>query len=355
MGLISAVVIPDSESLSQDEALSSSLLGFISHIGITGNVFLSTQEIATEKEVLSLGIVLSAIELTACYIGGLDIDNDELATKLLDKGARVVFFNNVDENELKMKVLSSFPRDRVGLSSLKDEVTVSTLQEVVTECREYTSHFLFRLPISNDSIVEIKAQAKVLASKGTNIQISFLLTNNETAEQAVMIGSFHEYINSVFCPIIQTTSEEPLVMKSPYSKSSIIANIDLVDAFFGCLKSDRPDGLITTVVCDDHGVCLGLVYSNKKSVEAAIFERKGIYHSRSRGGLWRKGDTSGAYQELLALSYDCDGDALRFSVIQHGEPPCFCHLNTRTCWGPSHGIQVFIYWTFLLSFIFYHN
>jgi hypothetical protein len=92
MGLISAVVIPDSQSLSKDEALSSSLLAFISHIGITGNVFLSTQDIAADKEVLSLEIVLSAIELTACYIGGLDIDNDELATKLLDKGARVIFF-----------------------------------------------------------------------------------------------------------------------------------------------------------------------------------------------------------------------------------------------------------------------
>jgi hypothetical protein len=249
MGLISAVVIPDTQTLRKDEALSSSLLAFISHIGITGNIFLSTQNIAAEKEVLSLDIVLSAIELSACYIGGLDIDNDELATKLLDKGARVVFFNNVDEIEMKVKVLSSFPRDRVGLSSLTDEVTVNSLQDIVTNNREYTSHFLFKLPSSKDSIVEIKALAKVLASKGTSIQISFLLSNNETAEEAVSIGSFHEYINTIFCPIIRTTSEEPLEIRSPSSTSNI-ANIDLIDAFFGCLKSDRIDGLITTVICD---------------------------------------------------------------------------------------------------------
>jgi phosphoribosyl-ATP pyrophosphohydrolase/phosphoribosyl-AMP cyclohydrolase/histidinol dehydrogenase len=45
------------------------------------------------------------------------------------------------------------------------------------------------------------------------------------------------------------------------------------------------------------------------------------------------------YQELLAITYDCDGDALRFSVIQKGEPPSFCHLMTRTCWGNTGGIQ----------------
>lgn len=338
MGLISAVVIPDSESLSKNETLSSSLLAFISHISITGPVLLSAQDIAAEKEILSLGVVLSAIELSACYISGLDIDSDELATKLLDSGARLVFFNNIDEKELKAKVLSSFPRNRVGLSSLIDEVTVSSLQEIITECRENTSHFLFRLPSSPDSIVEIKAQAKAIASKGINIQISFLLANNETSEEAAIIGSIHESISTVFRPIIQTTSENPSIIRSPYSNNEKIAEIDLVETFIRCLKSDRPDGLITTVVCDDHGVCLGLVYSNKKSIEAAIFERKGIYHSRSRGGLWRKGDTSGAYQELLAVSYDCDGDALRFSGITYIKD--VQHMNLYACDYTYHAYMV---------------
>ena len=57
-------------------------------------------------------------------------------------------------------------------------------------------------------------------------------------------------------------------------------------------------------------------------------EGRGIYYSRSRGGLWRKGDSSGAVQELLALDFDCDSDALRFIVRQRGDPPvrsvCVC-------------------------------
>lgn len=61
-------------------------------------------------------------------------------------------------------------------------------------------------------------------------------------------------------------------------------------------------------------------------------------HSTSQG-LWRKGDTSGHFQDLLQIDLDCDSDALRYQVHQHGDPPAFCHLNTRTCWGPDAGIS----------------
>jgi phosphoribosyl-ATP pyrophosphohydrolase/phosphoribosyl-AMP cyclohydrolase/histidinol dehydrogenase len=121
--------------------------------------------------------------------------------------------------------------------------------------------------------------------------------------------------------------------------SSSEDGVDILSAFIACVRSDRPDGLFTTVVCDQHGVCLGLVYSNDVSICAAVYEKRGIYWSRSRGGLWRKGDSSGMHQELLSIDLDCDGDALRFTVIQHGSPPSFCHLMTRTCWGDVHGFQ----------------
>mmetsp|Transcript_5252 Transcript_5252/g.8507 ORF Transcript_5252/g.8507 Transcript_5252/m.8507 type:complete len:237 (+) Transcript_5252:937-1647(+) len=97
--------------------------------------------------------------------------------------------------------------------------------------------------------------------------------------------------------------------------------------------------MYSTVVCDEYGVCLGLVYSSKESIRAAFLERKGIYWSRSRDSLWRKGDTSGMFQELLHMTYDCDRDALQFIVIQHGNPAAFCHLMRRTCWGPENGVR----------------
>jgi phosphoribosyl-ATP pyrophosphohydrolase len=86
-----------------------------------------------------------------------------------------------------------------------------------------------------------------------------------------------------------------------------------------------------TVVCDDLGETLGLVWSSRESLAAAIQERRGVYWSRSRNALWRKGDTSGARQALRRIELDCDRDALRFTVRQDG--PGFCHTGTRSCWG----------------------
>jgi phosphoribosylformimino-5-aminoimidazole carboxamide ribotide isomerase len=88
-------------------------------------------------------------------------------------------------------------------------------------------------------------------------------------------------------------------------------------------------------VVDERGVALGLCYSDLASLRAALEQGRGVYHSRTRG-LWIKGETSGASQELLRVDADCDRDTLRFTVRQ--QPPGFCHRNTRTCWGPDRGL-----------------
>src|SRR5437870_8698603 len=85
-----------------------------------------------------------------------------------------------------------------------------------------------------------------------------------------------------------------------------------------------------TVVCDDWGHALGLVWSTRESVARAIAERKGIYWSRSRQALWEKGAASGNTQDLVRVDLDCDRDALRFTVRQRGAG--FCHLERRSCW-----------------------
>lgn len=111
--------------------------------------------------------------------------------------------------------------------------------------------------------------------------------------------------------------------------------LSLSDSLAASLTSDRSDGLWPTVVTDEQGLALGLCYSNRESLRAALEERRGIYWSRTRG-LWRKGESSGATQELLRVDLDCDRDALRFTVRQCG--PGFCHRATRTCWGNPDGL-----------------
>lgn len=111
--------------------------------------------------------------------------------------------------------------------------------------------------------------------------------------------------------------------------------LGLGESVAGVFRSDRPDGLIPTVVTDERGVALGLVYSSPASIAAAVDERRGIYQSRRRG-LWRKGESSGDVQELLRVTPDCDRDSVRFTVRQAGAG--FCHLATRTCFGEDAGL-----------------
>jgi phosphoribosyl-ATP pyrophosphohydrolase / phosphoribosyl-AMP cyclohydrolase / histidinol dehydrogenase len=116
----------------------------------------------------------------------------------------------------------------------------------------------------------------------------------------------------------------------------------LGDCYAACLKTDRLDGLYTTVVCTRTGEALGLVYSSVDSIVAALECGRGVYYSRSRQSLWRKGDTSGHYQTLHRIDVDCDGDAVRFTVTQQNTAAAagaFCHLETLTCWGAPRGLR----------------
>lgn len=96
-------------------------------------------------------------------------------------------------------------------------------------------------------------------------------------------------------------------------------------------------GVWPTVVCDEWGRSLGLVWSTPESLARAVDERRGVYWSRSRQALWVKGDTSGNRQQLLRVDLDCDRDALRFTVRQHGTG--FCHLARPACWPAEFALD----------------
>lgn len=114
----------------------------------------------------------------------------------------------------------------------------------------------------------------------------------------------------------------------------------IADFLIAKLKSDRPDGMWPTVICDQLGIALGLAYSNEASLRHAIETRNGTYWSRSRNELWIKGATSGATQKLLGIRVDCDSDCLRFTVVQG--PPGFCHKKTHTCFGEERSIATVV-------------
>lgn len=92
---------------------------------------------------------------------------------------------------------------------------------------------------------------------------------------------------------------------------------------------EKCGGLVPTVVCDAaDGRPRMLAYSSPESLETAVREQTGVYWSRSRQRLWRKGETSGNTQHLIRIETDCDADALIFYVEQRGPT---CHTGAERC------------------------
>ncbi len=107
--------------------------------------------------------------------------------------------------------------------------------------------------------------------------------------------------------------------------------LDEVDAFVATVDFDRMGGLVPTIVCDAaDGRPRMLAYSTPESLQRALREGAGVYWSRSRGALWRKGDESGNTQRLVRAAVDCDRDALTFTVAQQGPT---CHTGADRCFG----------------------
>jgi len=89
-------------------------------------------------------------------------------------------------------------------------------------------------------------------------------------------------------------------------------------------------GLIPAVAQDWlDGAVLMVAWMNRQALERSLASGEVHYWSRSRQELWHKGASSGHFQKLRGLRYDCDADVLLLSVEQVGEVAC--HTGARSC------------------------
>lgn len=110
--------------------------------------------------------------------------------------------------------------------------------------------------------------------------------------------------------------------------------LDLSSVGLDDLKYDER-GLVTVVAQDaDSGEVLMVAWANRDALERTLAEGRMVYWSRSRGELWRKGDTSGHVQHWNELRVDCDGDVLLATIHQEGAA---CHTGKRSCFFRSLG------------------
>jgi len=94
------------------------------------------------------------------------------------------------------------------------------------------------------------------------------------------------------------------------------------------LKFDK-NGLIPAIIQDyKNNEVLMVAYMNKEALRRTLKSGKTCYWSRSRKEYWVKGLTSGHFQFVKSVAYDCDMDALLIRVRQIGAA---CHTGNRSC------------------------
>jgi len=260
------------------------------------------------------------LPLARCRVGG-GIRDLASARRWLDRGAERVILGTAAAPSL----LRQLPRERVivALDAEHGEVmshgwqrgTGHRLLDRVRELRDLTSGFL---------ITRIEREGRL-----AGVDLGW------ARELQAAAGGVRVTVAGGVATPQEVADLDRLGLDAQVGMALYTGRFTEAQAVAACLRSDRPDGLWPTVVCDAHGRALGLAYSDGESLAAALEQGRGIYRSRSRG-LWVKGQSSGAVQDLLGVDLDCDRDCLRFTVRQRGGG--FCHTGSWTCFGADRGL-----------------
>jgi phosphoribosyl-ATP pyrophosphohydrolase/phosphoribosyl-AMP cyclohydrolase/histidinol dehydrogenase len=259
-----------------------------------GNVFLRvTPEIVDQ----ALAHLQQSVGRYANYLNVTPLETLEDIVSLLDAGAAKVF---VTRQQLDQLLARDISQDRLVLV-----LPGNTKQEIIgaiggTQIDVY-SHSAYDIDL-------VEAWLKEYGTERPDVYISFASPNMESILRISRLSAI---------PIISAELLTVDPTKEPESFS--VAKLIMAEA-----TSDRPDGLFTTLVTDERGVALGLVYSSEESVAESLRTGRGVYQSRKRG-LWYKGESSGDIQELVSISLDCDNDCLRFVVRQKGRGTAASH------------------------------
>lgn len=96
---------------------------------------------------------------------------------------------------------------------------------------------------------------------------------------------------------------------------------------------DKGGGLITAVVQDaDTRQVLMVAHMDRAALDETLACGEAVFHSRSRQGRWKKGETSGHRLRVVSLTADCDGDAVLLLAQPLGPA---CHTGTTSCFGDA--------------------
>jgi phosphoribosyl-ATP pyrophosphohydrolase/phosphoribosyl-AMP cyclohydrolase/histidinol dehydrogenase len=276
-------------SVEPDIVSSNSPIGLsLKQISYFGRVLLKASNL--EEASIFLRLALGILDI---YIDATAIGSTRDVVDVLDAGAMKAFVTLEQLKPLSMEKMVPSSRFVVSVSSADE---VSQLRSWVAESSERNG-----------------VGVHYAASPAIDAAISKL------QDDSVVQTVYRSYTAALTQSALLLNEQERVVSIMP-SKSLSLGQDDISPAklLIACAIPDQNTGLYATVVTDQRGVSLGLVWSSEESISEALKTGTGVYQSRKRG-LWYKGQSSGDIQELVRIGFDCDNDCLLFVVKQRGK------------------------------------
>jgi len=246
-----------------------------------------------------------------CYLI-MNSPNFETIKSVLQMGVKKVIIpekevKNIGQKISKKIIIARITLQKMSLLNNNLKNLTEELEEIINRVNPYCSELLIDYDdkINTDKSI-LLGILNIISSFNQN-SITFLDPNSTITKELEMKG-----IN-------------PLI-----SAQNILEEKEMITIFKSVLDFQKQEGLIPTIVQDEHNQILMLAFSSQDSLTQALVQKRGIYYSRSRKSIWVKGETSGNYQTLYQARYDCDRDALLFIVRQSGDA---CHLPRYSCFG----------------------
>ena len=246
-----------------------------------------------------------------CYLI-MNSPNFETIKSVLQMGVKKVIIpekevKNIGQKISKKIIIARITLQKMSLLNNNLQNLTEELEEIINRVNPYCSELLIDYDdeINTDKSI-LLGILNIISSFNQN-SITFLDPNSTITKELEMKG-----IN-------------PLI-----SAQNILEEKEMITIFKSVLDFQKQEGLIPTIVQDEHNQILMLAFSSQDSLTQALVQKRGIYYSRSRKSIWVKGETSGNYQTLYQARYDCDRDALLFIVRQSGDA---CHLPRYSCFG----------------------
>ena len=258
------------------------------------------------------GLIKKICKIADCRVGG-GIRTIEKANELLQAGAKKVIIGTKATPEF----LKQLPKGRViAAVDTKDGYVVTKgwtnktkekPEELIKKLEPYCSGFLFT-NVDKEGLMQ-------------GVDFNIVKKLRKLTKNSLTVAGGISSIEDI-------KKLEDLGADSQLGMALYTGKIKLDEAFVSILNFNKNNGLIPTIVQDDKKQVLMLAFSNKESLLSTFNTGKAIYYSRSRKKLWQKGETSGNYQEILKVKYDCDKDALLFIVKQKNVA---CHTGKYSC------------------------